>query len=110
MTQCVDENKIGPSEGLKAASEWLCNFNMKTRQMPVIGLFCSLGFFVWMDIFVMIYFILYKKDKKFVLYNIPALITLLICVASPANNTMRYGLPIMFIAPVLLCMCFKNEK
>lgn len=110
MTQCVDENKVFAPEVLKAVSEKLCDINMKSRQLPIIGLFSSLGFYVWIDIFVMLYFILYKKDKKFVIYNIPVIITLLICIASPVNNTMRYGLPIMFMAPVLICMCFENKE
>lgn len=110
MTQCVDENKIFAPEGLKEASEKLCDINMKSRKLPVIGLFSSLGFFVWTDIFVMFYFMLYKRDKKFVIYNIPVIITLLTCIASPVNNTMRYGLPIMFMAPVLICMCFNNKE
>lgn len=110
MTQCVDENKIFAPDGLKAASEKLCDINMKSRQLPVIGLFSSLGFFVWTDILVMLYFMLHKKDKKFVIYNIPVIVTLLICIASPVNNTMRYGLPIMFMAPILICMCFKNKE
>lgn len=110
MTQCVDEQKIFAPEGLKAASEKLCDINTKSRKLPVIGLFSSLGFFVWLDIFVMLYFMLYKKDKKFVVYNIPVIITLLTCIASPVNNTMRYGLPIMFMVPILFCMCFKNNE
>lgn len=110
MSGCVDENKIFAPEGFKEASEKLCDINMKSRKLPVIGLFSSLGFFVWADIFIMVYFMLYKKDKKFVIYNIPVIVTLLICIASPVNNTMRYGLPIMFMAPVLFCMCFKNKE
>lgn len=110
MSGCVDENKIFAPEGFKEASEKLCDINMKSRKLPVIGLFSSLGFFVWADIFIMVYFILYKKDKKFVIYNIPVIVTLLICIASPVNNTMRYGLPIMFMAPVLICMCFNNKE
>lgn len=110
MTQCVDEDKIFAPEGLKEASEKLCDINMKSRKLPVIGLFSSLGFFVWSDILVMLYFMLYKKDKKFVIYNIPVIITLLTCIASPVNNTMRYGLPIMFMVPILFCMCFKNKE
>lgn len=110
MSGCVDENKIFAPDVLKEASEKLCDINMKSRKLPVIGLFSSLGFFVWTDIFIMLYFMLYKKDKKFVIYNIPVIVTLLICIASPVNNTMRYGLPIMFMAPILFCMCFKNEE
>ncbi len=110
MTQCVDDNKIFAPEGLKAASEKLCDINMKSRKLPVIGLFSSLGFFVWMDILIMLYFMLYKKDRKFAVYNIPVIVTLLICIASPVNNTMRYGLPIMFMVPILFCMCFKNNE
>ncbi len=110
MTQCVDENKIFSPEPLKEASEKLCEINMSTRKLPVIGLFSSMGFFVWLDIFIMLYFMMFKKDKKFAVYNLPAIISLLICIAGPANNTMRYGLPIIYISPILICMCFKSKN
>ncbi len=110
MTQCVDENMIFAPDFLKNISYKLRDVNMKFRDLPVIGLFSSLGFFVWTDIFITLYFMLYKKDKRFVVYNIPVIVTLLTCIASPANNTMRYGLPIMFSVPVLFCMVFSNEK
>lgn len=83
---------------------------MKLRDIPITGLFISLGFFVWLDIFIMAYFMLFKKDRKFMLYNVPVLVTLLTCIASPANNTMRYGLPVMFASVILICMCFGKKS
>lgn len=109
MSMCVDENMIYAPEALKTASEKLCDINMKSRKLPVIGLFSSLGFYVWIAIFVMAYFMKYKGDKKFAVYNIPSIITILICVASPANNTMRYGLVVMYLTQILICMCFNNK-
>ncbi len=110
MTMCVDDTKIFAPEALKNAADKLCDINMKSRQLPIIGLFSSLGFYVWIDIIALMYFIVNKKDKKYIVYNMPALITLLICIASPVNNVMRYGLPIIFIAPFMLCMCFSKKK
>lgn len=110
MSNCIDESKIFSPEWLKKASEKLCEINMQSRQIPVIGLFSSLGFFVWCDIIIMVYFLFYKKDKKFLIYNIPAAVTILICIASPVNNTMRYGLAVMFLVPVFICMCFNKSE
>lgn len=110
MTMCVDDKVIYAPEPLKKAADKLCEINMNSRNIPVIGLFSSLGFFVWCDLFITLYFVFFKKNKKFLIYNIPAIVTLLICIASPVNNTMRYGLPIMFLVPVLFCMCFNPKN
>ena len=109
MSMCIDENKIYAPPALKKASEVLCDMNMRSRNLPIAGLFSSMGFYVWLDIFAAVYFWFFKKDKKFFIYNLPALITILICIASPANNTMRYGLVTIFSAPLMMCMCFKKE-
>lgn len=109
MSMCIDSSKIYAPEGLQKASEALRDFNMYSRNMPVLGLFSSMGFYVWLDIFAAAYFLFFKKDKRFFIYNLPALITILICVASPVNNTMRYGLVTIFSAPIMLCMCFQKE-
>lgn len=108
MSMCIDRNQIYGPPKLEEFALKLNNFNMQSRNVPLIGLFSSLGFFIWVDIFVTVFFIAYKKDKKFLIYNLPALITILVCISSPVNNTMRYGLPVMFLAPVLFCMCFKR--
>lgn len=109
MSMCVDENKIYAPAALKKASELLRDMNMRSRNLPVIALFSSMGFYVWLDIFAAVYFLFFKRDKRFFIYNLPALITILICIASPANNTMRYGLVTIFSAPLMMCMCFKKE-
>lgn len=109
MSQCVDDRLVFAPEGLKKASEWLCDVNMKTRQIPVIGLLSGVGFYVWLEFFIIFYFIFIKRNNKILTCNIPVLLSLLICIASPANNTMRYALPIIFITPVLFCMCFESK-
>ena len=109
-SECIDESKIFAPEALKDFSFKFRDFLMKFRDIPVIGLSMSLGFYVWMDIFIMAYFMLFRRDKKFAVINIPVLVTLLTCIASPVNNTMRYGLPIMFAAQILICMCFRSKS
>lgn len=110
MSMCIDENVIHGPETLEKMADKLVDLNMKSRNLPVIGVFSSLGFFVWADIFITLFFLIYKKDKKFIIYNIPCLVTILICIAGPVNNTMRYGLPIMFMVPILFGMCFDKAE
>lgn len=110
MSMCIDENVIHGPESLEELADKLVDLNMKSRNLPVLGIFSSLGFFIWADIFILLFFLIYKKDKKFIIYNIPCLATILICIASPVNNTMRYGLPVMFAVPFLFCMCFDKTE
>ncbi len=110
MTMCINDKQIYSPEKLGEFSYKIRDINMDSRKIPFIGIFSSLGFYTWITIFIIIFFITYKKDKKYIVYCVPCILTILICIASPVNNTMRYGLPFIFAAPVLFCMCFENKK
>ncbi len=110
MGHFVDPEMIYAPEALSALSYKLRDFNMETRKLPVIGMFSSLGFFIWSDLFLILFFAYFKRSRRLLICNIPLVMTILFCIASPVNNTMRYGLPIMFLAPILFCMCFNGDK
>ncbi len=102
-------NKEAIKEGFPKLEDMFLKRDMNSRNIPVIGLTSSVGFYVWLSFFTFLFFIFYKKDKKYMLYNIPALGTLLVCLLSPVNGTIRYALPIVYYVPFLLFMCFKNK-
>lgn len=76
--------------------------------IPFIGLFVNIGFNSWILLFMLFYFI-YKKNYKSIIYILPSLILLLVCFVSPANTYFRYALPNIFLMPTLFSM-FNKEK
>ncbi|MCD8159243.1 MAG: DUF6020 family protein [Clostridiales bacterium] len=64
MSQCIDTEKIHGPEFLESLVDGLVDINMKSRNIPVIGVFSSLGFFIWADIFITVFFAVYKKGQK----------------------------------------------
>ena len=70
---------------------------------PVVKVLDYPGFYTW--IVVICAFILIKnKHYKVIPFYIPALFNLLICIASPLQNEMRYALPIVAMAPFYVGM------
>lgn len=74
--------------------------------IPIIGLFVSIGLNTWILLF-MISYLIYKKKYKQILYFLPSIILLLVCVASPVNTYFRYALPNIFAMPILLAIFIK---
>lgn len=68
------------------------------REIPLLGYTTSIGFYFWCTFLFMFYLIRCKKVNLLALY-VPALITLLVCVASPVNAYFRYGLSVVFTVP-----------
>lgn len=99
---------ISAPEGLAELAEKLRQNDCDSRFIPIIGLVSSVGFYTWMDIFMSCLF-LYKKKYNLFISNIPALVTLLICIASPVNNTVRYALPMIFMVPFIICAYFSEK-
>ncbi len=69
--------------------------------IPIIGLISSIGFNTWILIFMLFYF-LYRKKYKYIVYLMPSFISLLVCIASPVNTYFRYAMPYIFSMPVLI--------
>ena len=68
------------------------------REIPLLGYTTSIGFYFWCTFLFMFFLIRCKKAKLLALY-VPAIITLLVCVASPVNAYFRYGLSVVFTVP-----------
>ena len=71
MSMCIDENLIHGPEGLEELADKLVDLNMKSRNLPVLGVFSSLGFFVWADIFITLFLLIYKRFIKYIVKKIP---------------------------------------
>lgn len=82
------------------------------REIPLLGYTTSIGFYFWCTFLFMFCLIRCKKVKLLALY-VPAVITLLVCVASPVNAYFRYGLSVVFTVPFFFFVtlyAFGEEK
>lgn len=69
--------------------------------IPVLGLLVNIGFETWILLLMTFYLITRKKHKELIIYT-PALIVLLVCIASPVNTYFRYALPNIFAMPLMI--------
>lgn len=75
------------------------------KSMPLFSFLSYVGIYTWILIFVII-MLLFKKDFKALLVVLPVLLSLAVCIMSPVNGYIRYALPIMMGAPILLTLCY----
>ena len=80
---------------LKNTRNVLSTYGTIFPYIPVIGLIVNIGFNVWL-IFIMTCYFIYKKYYKDIIYLMPSIISILICVASPVNTYFRYTIPFIF--------------
>ena len=79
------------------------------QSIPILELLVNVGFNTWILIFMIAYSI-HKGKYKNILVLMPSIITLLVCMASPINNYLRYALPIIFSNPMLILLLTKKEE
>lgn len=79
----------------------LKNFGVAYSKIPVIGLIANIAFNTWL-VFIFFMYVVYKKDYKMMVIYMPALVSILVCVASPANTYFRYALPYILSMPIMI--------
>lgn len=94
---------------LEEERENLSRFAVLFPLLLGIGLLSNIGFSTWI-VFVLVGYVVYKKRYKDVVLYLPALISILICIASPANTYFRYALPFIFSLPLMISFAFEKEK
>ena len=87
----------------------LTNYGETFPFIPLVGLLSNIGASCWMVIILNIYLV-NKKTKKYILVLIPLYLSILICIAGPANAYFRYVMPYMFALPVLTCLFINKVK
>lgn len=87
----------------------LVNFSEVFPEIPIIGLMSNIGFSTWI-VFVLVAYVIYKKDYKKIVLYLPALVTILVCVASPVNTYFRYALPYIFGLPLMISFVLEKKK
>lgn len=80
--------------------------------IPFIGLISNIGFNTWILLIMGVYLITFKK-KEYLIVLMPLYVSILICIASPANTYFRYAMPYIFsncaLIPLLLNSISKNK-
>ncbi len=69
--------------------------------IPILGLIVNIGFSSLLIIFMLVYLISRKKYRELI-YLLPSIVLILVCIASPANTYFRYALPNIFSMPLLI--------
>ena len=87
----------------------LTNYGETFPFIPLVGLLSNIGASCWMVIILNVYLV-NKKTKKYILVLIPLYLSILICIAGPANAYFRYVMPYMFALPVLTCLFINKVK
>ena len=80
---------------LNGARSVLSIFGIAFPYIPILNIIVNIGFNVWLLIFMFSY-LFYRKKYKSLIYLIPSLVLVLVCLASPANSYFRYALPYVF--------------
>ena len=96
---------------LETARKKLEKYAYGVRDIPVINLGYSLGFYTWMYVVFILFFIKERKSKYTIAF-LPAVLVILVCVASPVNDCLRYFLPAIALMPIMLGLTVyhQNEK
>lgn len=82
--------------------------------LPFLSMLLSIGFYSWVLLALMFYYI-YRKDCVIIQLLIPLVLVLMVCMAGPGNGNTRYYYPIMVGIPLVLALSLlpshtTNEK
>ena len=71
------------------------------RDLPVVGLLLSCGFYNWIVIGITVVAIYFRKYKELIIL-VPIYISSIVCILSPVDAYLRYMLPIMILLPFVV--------
>ncbi len=77
------------------------------RHIPVIGMFFSAGFTLWI-LLILIFYIIYSKKYRLLFTLLPFIFNYLIILAGPSNAEFRYIIP-MYLSLPIMYGCVINE-
>lgn len=95
--------------GLKGIRNVLSGYGVSFPFLPIVGLISNIGFNGWILLFISI-LLIDKKKYKYLIFLLPSLVSLLICIASPVNTYFRYTMPYIFSMPIILILIYNIFK
>lgn len=90
-----EKNSIVEIKGIDTIKQGIDN-----RNVPIIALLFSIGLFFWLLV-IIIGYVIYKKQYRFLLAYIPMLALWLTCLASPVSGEYRYIYSLFTCFPIL---------
>ena len=96
-------------DSFEGAREALASYGVAFPYIPVVGWLVNIGVNVWMLVF-MVGYLLYRGKRREVIYLVPSLVLVLVCVASPVNCYFRYALPFVFALMVNFGLFLRESK
>lgn len=86
-------------EGLESLREQIYDWADEMQQVPLIHLLYQSGSYTWSAI-LLLWLAFSKKRYEQLVILAPIFISILVCIASPVANCVRYMLPIMAVLPL----------
>ena len=87
----------------------LTNYGETFPFIPLVGLLSNIGASCYMVIILTAY-LWNRKNKKYMVVLLPMYLSILICIAGPANTYFRYVMPYMFVLPSVTCLLIGKIK
>lgn len=81
---------------------------IERRDIPIVSMFFSIGFAVWLTVICMAYMVYSKRYVNLVMF-IPIFVLWLTIIASPVFCEYRYAYPIFTTLPIYICLCFRKN-
>ena len=105
----LSENLIPESpENLKGVQEVLKSWYYFWQKTPVLNLFFKCGFYFLILLAVTIYYA--KRRSRGIVLTIPGYFLVLMAIASPPNEHIRYVQPVIAALPLLICAAGKKDN
>lgn len=82
-------------------SEFLLQIWLLSMRLPLVKYLCTPGLYTWI-LLILTFFLWKKKKYAAIILMIPSFVNVLVCLASPMANAIRYELPTVAVIPLLL--------
>ena len=90
-------------EELRGARENIKTLTDISKKIPLISWVNNIAFNVWAIIIIFVYLI-YTKKFRYIVYIMPFISIILVCIASPINAYFRYAIPYVFAMPLIIAI------
>jgi hypothetical protein len=88
----------------------LTNYVMGIRNIPVLSLIYSLGFYTWVYLFFLYWELKNKKKFREIIIYIPTGLIILVCIAAPVNDCLRYFGSVIEAMPIIMSWTYIRQK
>ena len=88
---------------LKPIREFISSELKIIQKLPGFSWVINIAFNTWIIILLFIY-LLYSKRYRYIIYLMPFVTIILVCIASPVNAYFRYTLPFIFGMPLTIAI------